>query len=326
MMNQEKQFVRELKDKQVVQTVFLAGEKMRLTDKNGKPYISVNLGDLTGSINARIWEKVDDFDRLFESGDFLWVKGHVQTYQNRMQIVVHEIQKAPTGGYDIRHFVKSAARPPEEMLKDLLEIVADIASPQIKTLTLNVLEDPSIRPLVLRAPAAKTIHHAYYGGLLEHILSIARLMQKISGHYAFLNADLLIFGAIFHDIGKIWELTSDASIDYSDRGRLVGHMALACELIDEKVADIPDFDPKLRDILKHIVLSHHGRLEYGSPIVPKFPEAMVVSMIDDFDSKLNTMMTFMNAEMSSGGDWSRYHQGFDSYLYLGIMKGTGIRS
>lgn len=315
-----KQFVKDLKEKQVVSSVFLASDKMVLTDKNGKPYMSVNLNDVTGSINGRLWEKVDEFEKGFQAGDLVFVKGHIQVYQNRRQMVVHEIKKAEEGQFDMRDFVRSSARPSGEMLNELLGFVENIRQPQLKALIKNVLADNEIQPLLLKSPAAKSIHHAYYGGLLEHVLSICHMMKFISQHYSFLNYDLLIFGAIFHDIGKVWELSYNQAIDYTDRGRLVGHMALACELVDKKAQEIPGFSTELRDICKHIILSHHGKLEYGSPILPKFPEAYVVSMIDDFDSKLNTMQTFMTNEMESQELWTRYHQGFDSYLYLGILR------
>ncbi len=182
------------------------------------------------------------------------------------------------------------------------------------------MEDPEIKPDLLRSPAAKSIHHATQGGLLEHILSICKIMEFLAGHYTFLSRDLLIFGAIFHDIGKVWELKLDQGIQYTDRGKLIGHMELACELIDRKSQKILGFTDELRDLCKHIVLSHHGKLEYGSPKRPKFLEALVVAMVDDLDSKVNTVKKFIDSERDSGQRWSSFNDLFERYFILDNLK------
>ena len=187
----------------------------------------------------------------------------------------------------------------------------------------DTLTAPDLTELLLKAPAAKTIHHAYRGGLLEHVLSITDLMRVIGAHYAWLDPDLLIFGAIYHDLGKLFELEITEGIHYTHSGRLVGHMAVACEMIDRFTAVQPDFPPKLKDCLKHIVLSHHGKLEYGSPKLPMFPEAMVVAMIDDLDSKMNTVFNFCKTEVQSlppGESWTHFHPGFERYFYLDFFR------
>jgi 3'-5' exoribonuclease len=156
--------------------------------------------------------------------------------------------------------------------------------------------------------------------LLEHILSICRILDFFASHYPHLNRDLLIFGGVFHDIGKVWELTYENGFSYSDRGRLLGHMQIACELIDKKSSRIMGFSDELKDICKHIILSHHGKLEYGSPKRPKFAEAMVVAMIDEFDSKVSTLKTLFEGERQSGERWSRYSELFDRYFLLDDMN------
>lgn len=315
-----KQFVKELKDKDQIHSVFLASDKMVMNDKNGKPYMSLNLSDISGSINGRLWDKVEDVDGLFSSGDFVFVKGHVQLYQNRVQVVLHDIKPVAEQDFDLKDFLPTAVKPADEMLQELTELVRSLDNAHIRDLILSVFQDENILPLLKRSPAAKTIHHAYVGGLLEHILSICNIMQFLSSHYPFLNRDYLLFGAIFHDIGKVWELTLNPTISYSDEGRLLGHMQLACELIDEKSRKILGFPEKLRHELKHIVLSHHGRLEYGSPKRPKFLEAMIVAMVDELDSKVNSMVDFMNKEMSAQENWTRFNPMFDRYLYLDILR------
>lgn len=315
-----KQFVRDLKDRDHVTSVFLAVDKAVLTDRNGKPYMSFNLSDASGAINARIWDGVENWINAFEPGDFVRVKGVVQTYQNRKQLIVNEISKSDGTQVDLKDFVRETMEDPKELYTRLLGFVKSMKDDQIRKLTELALSDEEVHGLLLRAPAAKTIHHAYMGGLLEHIVSICSIMDFLAGHYSFLNRDLLLFGAIFHDLGKIWELSLEDGIKYTDRGRLVGHMVLSCELIDRLIKEIPDFERKKEDVLKHIVLSHHGKYEYGSPKEPALIEAMVVAMIDELDSKINTVIEFMRQELGTGERWTRLNPKFDRYFLLDFLR------
>lgn len=316
----EKQTVQSLQDKSNVDSLFLVKEKNVSVGKNGRPFMGLQLGDATGSIDARLWDRVDELSREFEVGDILKVKGLVQIFQNRKQLIVHRLERVESSTVDMADFIPATARNSEDMMVELLQMVRTMKNDYLRQLVLDTLEDPEIRPLVLRAPAAKSIHHAWLGGLLEHILSICKIMDFMGTHYSFLNRDLLLFGAIFHDIGKVWELSYDNGIAYTDRGRLIGHMQIACELIDKKSSRILGFSEELRDICKHIILSHHGKLEYGSPKRPKFLEAMVVAMVDDFDSKVATIKTIMDNERGSGEKWSRYSELFDRYFLLDDMN------
>lgn len=315
-----KSFVRDMKDKDQVSSIFLVREKTALVGKNGKPYLSLSLGDSSGAVDARIWDNVEQQSELFQNGDVVRVKGVVQLFQGRRQFIVHRIEKAMAGEYQMQELMTSSQRNPEEMMAELITVAELIEDVQIRQLTLDVLNDTDVRSRMLQAPAAKSIHHAYAGGLLEHILSICGLMRFLFSHYRAqgveLKLDYLLFGAIFHDIGKVWELEVSGGISYSDRGRLLGHMALANELIDRKAARILGFSEEKKDLLKHIVLSHHGRLEYGSPKTPMFLEAFMVAAIDDFDSKMNSIDMFLRAERSTGEKWSRYSQLFERHFLL----------
>lgn len=315
-----KQFVRELQDKQTVNSIFLAKDKAILTGKNGKSYISLYLSDSSGAVDARIWDNVDSLVDLFQSGDMIKVKGVVQIFQNRKQVVIHRLEKANDQEFKVEDFISAAGTSPDEMMQKLLQLVNTMKDDKLRQLTLDVLTDPEIRARMLVAPAAKSIHHAYLGGLLEHILSICALMKVLATHYTQqgieLREDLLIFGAIFHDIGKIWELDIDQGISYTDKGKLLGHMILAVELVEKKASRILGFPEELKDLCKHIILSHHGKLEYGSPKTPMFLEAFIVAAIDDLDSKINTIGLFMKNERETGERWSRYHQLFDRYFFL----------
>ncbi|HEY1079166.1 MAG TPA: HD domain-containing protein [Bdellovibrio sp.] len=316
----EKQTVQSLKDKDAVDSLFLVKDKAIATGKNGRPFMGLQVGDATGSLDARVWDRVDELSKEFEVGDILRIKGQVQLFQNRKQLIVHRLERVDSATVNFEDFIPKASRSSEDMLVELLQMVRTMKNDHLRQLVLDTLEDPEIRPMVLKAPAAKSIHHAWLGGLLEHILSISKIMDFMGSHYPFLNRDLLLFGGIFHDIGKLWELSYDNGISYTDRGRLVGHMQIACELIDKKASRILGFTPELRDICKHIILSHHGKLEYGSPKRPKFMEAMVIAMIDDFDSKVSTLKTLMDNERGSGEKWSRYSDLFDRYFLLEDMN------
>lgn len=319
-----KVFVRDLQDKQIFTSVFLARDKAVLTGKNGKSYISVFLADNSGSVDSRIWDNVDAIAETFQTGDVVRVKGQVQIFQNRRQVIVHRIEKVGSHEYRMEDLVNASRRSPELMFAELIRVVESLDTPSIRQLTFDIINDPEIRKRLLIAPAAKSIHHAYVGGLLEHVLSICGLMKSIHAHYAQqeveLRLDLLLFGAIFHDIGKIWELEVENGIAYSDRGKLIGHMVMAVELIEKKASRILGFPDDLKDLLKHIILSHHGRLEYGSPKTPMFIEAFLVAAIDDLDSKINTIDSFVRAErdatQQSGERWSKFNQLFERYFLL----------
>lgn len=316
-------FVRDLEDKQIFTSVFLARDKALLTGKNGKLYISVFLADHTGSVDCRIWDNVDQLVEAFQSGDVVKVKGQVQIFQGRKQVVVHRLEKALPDEYDMKDLMSASRRKPEEMMAELAQVAESMQDASIRQLTLDVLNDAEIRPRLLKAPAAKSIHHAYQGGLVEHILSICGLMKAIHAHYdaqgVEMKLDYLLFGAIFHDIGKVWELDPDGGITYTDKGKLLGHMIMAVELVEKKASRIFGFPEETKDHLKHIILSHHGRLEYGSPKVPMFLEAFLVAAVDDLDSKINTIAMFVKGERDAGGDkWSRFNQLFERYFLLKV--------
>jgi 3'-5' exoribonuclease len=310
----------ELQEKQTFTSFFLVREKALLTGKNGKTYLNITLSDKTGNVDGRIWDSVEALDAVFQAGDIVRVKGQVQIFQGRKQVIVHRLERAVPADFHLPDFLSASRRSPEEMLAEVLKIAGGIVDNNIRQLTLDVLHDPEIRVRLLKAPAAKSIHHAYAGGLLEHMLSICGMMRLLAAHYeqqqVRLKPDFLIFGAIFHDIGKIWELDISAGITYSDKGKLLGHMMMAIELIEKKASRILGFSEETKDLLKHIILSHHGRLEYGSPKTPMFIEAMIVAAVDDLDSKINTIHGFVTAERESGEKWSRFNPMFERYFLL----------
>lgn len=292
----EKVFVNLLKEKDTFHSPFMISQLSVNHDKNGKAFLALSLSDKTGSLSAMMWDNVESVSSGFEVGDVALIKGHVQNYQNRLQAVVHSIKEVSKDSIDMQDYIKASASSSDVMFAELQKIVGTLENEYVKQLIQNTLNNKEVQKRLLKFPAAKSIHHAYIGGLLEHILSICKIMEFMAQHYPFANRDLLIFGAIYHDIGKLWELSIDKGFQYTDRGRLVGHMQIACEMVDEQSSKILGFPRELVDILKHIILSHHGRLEYGSPKRPKFIEAQIVAMIDDLDSKVNSMLGLIQEE------------------------------
>ncbi|MFP5518500.1 MAG: CRISPR-associated endonuclease Cas3'' [Bdellovibrionia bacterium] len=316
-----KQWVNEFIDKLAVDSWYLVKDKHLGLGKNGKAFLAIIVGDKTGNIDARIWDRVDEVSSQFEIGDVVQIKGAIQVYQNRKQLVVHRLERIQPEVFPAEDLLPASKVNAQDLFVELHNIIKSVENEHIRQLLLGTIEDPEIKPLILKAPAAKSIHHAWEGGLLEHVVSILKVMNFIASHYQSLNRDLLIFGAIYHDIGKIWELSFDKNIGYTDRGRLIGHLYMGAELVEKKAAKILGFPEELKDILKHIVLSHHGKLEYGSPKRPKFLEALVVAMIDDLDSKISTVQTILeNERVNSVDKWSRYVDLFDRYFLLENLK------
>lgn len=316
--------IKNLNDKDPVQDrIFLVKDKILGVGKTGKTFLTVLIGDQSGQLDGRIWDNIEEVSTRFEIGDLIKIKGVIQIYNQRKQLIIHRLEKIEDATINKDDYkIKERQLDTHALYSELYQMVQDIEIQPLKQLMLDCLQDEEIKPRLLKAPAAKTIHHAHRGGLIEHIVSICKVMQFMASHYNYLNKDLLIFGAIFHDLGKIWELdqTEQQQIYYTNQGQMLGHMLLACELVEKKSQRILGFPEDLRTVLKHIILAHHGKLEYGSPKVPMFPEALVVAMIDDMDSKMDTMMSFINRERQSGESWSRYNENFERYFFLDDLK------
>ncbi len=314
MMNRT--FVSDLQDKANISSIYLVREKALQTGKTGKNYVAFTLADRTGNIDARIWDNAENWSEQFEVDDFVDVKGFVQVFQGRKQVVVSSLQVVPPGGLSLGDFLPSSTRNPEEVFEELTSVLSRIQNPFLKLLVSSTLNDPQIGPLFKTAPAAKSIHHAYIGGLMEHVLSICHLMVFVKSRYNQLNLDLLLLGAVFHDIGKIWELNYETSFGYTSVGRLVGHIPLGSELIEKKASVIPNFPSDLKNICKHLVLAHHGKLDYGSPKVPQTLEAFVVAYMDDFDSKMDSIWGLIKADSHQDQKWTRFSQLYQRHFLI----------
>lgn len=308
-------FVSELKEKMEFEGAFLVKVIQLHMDKNSRPYLNLVLMDKTGEVEARSWENASRLYEEVKAQDILKVAGKVNVYQGRRQIIIDAAAKMPEGAQPMDRFVASTVYDVNRLFQDMLELFRTLESPFSRELALKTLEDPDVKRRVLRAPAAKTVHHAYAGGLIEHSLSVCRILDKLAVHYRnyygkAVSRDLMLLGGLFHDIGKIYELTFERGTEYSKEGQLIGHHVLGCELVDRIAAAIPDFPADLKLHVKHMILAHHGKLEYGSPKLPHSLEALLVHYVDDLDSKVNTILGFIAADPSPG-EWTANNRLFE---------------
>ncbi len=314
----KKVFVKDIKEKDRVFDSFIVTKKDTGVSKSGKPYLNLRLMDSTGQVEARVWEDAGEISKRFEADDVVRVKGFAVSYQGRLQINVSDVEPVPETEYSIADFLPSSKRDPVEMMKELEGIISGLQDRYIKALLEAVFADPDVRKRFMHAPAAKAMHHPYIGGLLEHVLSMCGLAEGVSKHYARdtdVNKDLLVAGAILHDIGKIYELEYTRAFGYTDEGKLVGHITLGVELIDDKIKEVPGFPDESAMLLKHMLLSHHGRLEFGSPKRPKILEAVILYYLDDLDAKVAALRTLLEGEEEGG--WTGYQRMFERPLYRG---------
>jgi 3'-5' exoribonuclease len=269
---------------------FLVLAKQQRTTKQNKPYLSLTLGDKTGPIEGRVWELGDPrIAREFDRGDIVKVRGSVSRYDDRAQVKVDQLRKALDGEADKMDMLPATTRDVGELWAILEASVASIANPDLKRLLTALLTDAPIAQAFREAPAARGLHHAWLGGLLEHVVSLLGLADRVAAHYAMLNRDLLVTGVILHDIGKIRELSWETGFDYTVEGVLLGHIQMGVELVEKTIAGLPGFPDRLRTLVLHMILSHHGKLEFGSPKLPMIPEALVLNFVDDLDAKMQAV-------------------------------------
>jgi 3'-5' exoribonuclease len=297
-------YVGTLVPNEVATAQFLVLSKDIRQKKTGEPYLSLHLADRTGEIEAKMWDNVAEIMESFDRDDFVKVKGIVQIYQNRSQFTIHKIRRLQDHEVDPADYFPCSERDPEEMFIELRSIIKGIGEPHLQALLNNFFDDPDLAALYKRAPAAKSIHHAYRGGLLEHVLSLCTLCRLCAAHYPHVDLDLLLTGAILHDIGKVEELTYNRSFGYSAEGQLLGHIVIGLRMLARKLEPFPTFPPKLRSLVEHMLISHHGELEYGSPKVPIFPEALLLHHLDNLDSKMETMRMAVCRDQLQGGEFT----------------------
>lgn len=304
-------FVSEVEANKVITTSFLVHSKEIRQKKSGEFYLSLLLGDRTGELDAKMWDNVADVIDDFDRDDFVKVKGLIQIFHNRPQLTIHKVRRMDDSEIEFGDYFPSSKRDPEEMWSELRGLVNRLGNVHLKALLNAMLDDPDIAERYRRAPAAKSIHHAYLGGLIEHVLSLCTLARMSASHYPFVDYDLLLAGVVLHDIGKIYELNYQRGFSYSTNGQLLGHIHIGLRMVADKLRGLPDFPEQLRSLLEHMILSHHGQLEFGSPKQPLFPEALLLHYLDDMDSKMECMRGLIENDRQVEGCFTTFQNSLE---------------
>ncbi len=309
--------ISELEPNQAVELLLLVRRKNLARSRNGRDYLNLKLGDRSGEITAFLWDGAAAADAAVAEGDCVLVRGRTQIFNNALQLTVNSLEPW-TGEIDPRRFLPHTDKHVPTMERELHQLIADCKDPWLRRLLeAFFLKDAEFARKFALAPAAKAMHHAWLGGLLEHTLSVARLAERVCGLYPELNADLVMAGALLHDIGKVEELVYERDLDYSTPGRLLGHVTLGAQMIRDKAVQLKGFPPETLMLLEHLILSHHGEYAFGSPKRPKTREAIVLNFVDDLDAKLVAVDRFMARSGREGREWSDYHRLFERNFYLG---------
>ncbi len=309
-------YLNEIKENENVDSLFLVKEKSSSVTKTGNPYLKLKLGDRSGEMEARIWTSVEIFAQSFERDDFVHVKGKAVSFQEHLQLNITYMEKVGEEEILLSDFFPVAEKDIDEMFQSLTEISQQVKNQYLKKLLRLFWEDEPFLERFKMAPASKWLHHTYLGGLLEHTLSLTQLVLKNAPHYEVLNIDLLLTASILHDLGKVEELSYKRSFDYSDEGRLLGHIILGLEKVEDKIRQLPEFPKDLSSLLKHLLLSHHGQYIWGSPKKPMTLEAVMLHYLDDMDAKMNGIKQFLKTQVPDGSKWSAYHRMFEQAFYV----------
>ena len=297
--------VSDLSTEQNITTFFLVCEKEIRNTREGKPYLRLELGDRSGTIEARMWDQFENAAKGINRDDFVKVQARVEIYKNRPQLSLMQVRLAKPEEIDLADFLPQTKADVAKLYAQLLEYAASIANPWLNKLTTGILNDPAIAARYKRAPAAKVMHHAYLGGLLEHVISLCGLAKQVAAHYPELNVDLLLTAAILHDVGKLDELCYERAIGYTVEGQLLGHIVMEIETVSKSMDAIEGFPPNLKTVVQHLLISHHGQYEFGSPKLPMIREALVFHYLDDLDSKLAAARAALEAD-AGDPEWSAY--------------------
>ena len=294
-------------ENKVVTTSFVVSNKQIKAKKSGEPYLDLTLMDRTGTIQAKMWDNVEDCAYTFEQDDILKIKGLINKYNQRWQLTIHKIRKMEESEIDFSDYLPKTSKNIDELWHALGEFVASIGEPHLRRLLELFMADPEIARAYRNAPAAKTMHHAFIGGLLDHVVSLFRSCDLVARNYPLINRDLLLAGAFLHDIGKVHELSYARSFGYTTEGQLLGHMIIELELLHAKLAQLPGFPPQLKILIEHLIISHHGQYEFGSPKLPMFPEALMLHYLDDLDSKMEAMRAQLEHDAELDSPWTAYN-------------------
>lgn len=298
-------FISDLGAEQTITSYFLVNEKEIRNSRAGKAYLRLDLGDRSGSIEAVMWDQFEASAKDIGRGDVVKVNARVESYRGKLQLTLQQLRLAKPEEVELADYFPHTKEDVGKMWAQLLEFANSIENPWLKKLVNGIIGDPTIAVRYKRAPAAKVMHHAYLGGLLEHVIGLCGLAKQVAAHYPELNADLLMTVAILHDVGKLDELCYDRAIGYTTEGQLLGHIVMELETISKAMEAIEEFPANLKTVVQHLLISHHGQYEFGSPKLPMIREAMVFHYLDDMDSKMAAVRAALATE-SGDDEWSAY--------------------
>ena len=312
-----KQFVSDLKAGQKVESVFLLREKTLKRKKDGQFYLHLALKDKTGQIDGKMWENIDKVDAKLTQDDFVFIRGHIDSWRDMEQLIVEDMKKMDVKEISLYDYLPATNKDVSKIFQEIRSRVSRFGNEYLKKLLIMFLDDNDIKQKMMRAPAAQRMHSAYLGGLIEHIFTVMGLAQNICNLYEGVDLELVLAGVIFHDIGKIEELSYDRSIDFTDRGKLIGHLAIGLIMVDEKIKMIKGFPEELRLKLEHLIVSHHGEREWGSPKEPTTKEAIILHSLDNLDAKLGGFKDAEKSSFDSRSKWTVRSKMFGRELYKG---------
>jgi len=306
-------YIEDFKENEHIIEHYLCKQKQSLKTRSGKTYLSLRLMDKTGTADAKVWEMNNDI-QSFEEGDMIKIDGNIVTFQNELQLKINKLRKSREGEYIVGNYIPTTDKDIDSLYAEVLEIINSITHPHIKQLLENILvNDKSQAESYKSRSAAKYMHHAYMGGLIEHTLAVASICDFMSSRYKHINRDILMAGALLHDVGKIYELSEMPMNDYTDDGQMLGHIVMGCEMVAAQVAQIPGFPHELASMIKHLIISHHGEYEYGSPKLPCTAEAILLHYADNMDAKLKTFEEAFDNDKTAG-PWTGYNKALNRYL------------
>ena len=306
-------YIKDLREGEMVSEVYFCRKKTVAQSKTGKTYYSLMLQDKTGTVDGKIWD-LNNAIGHFEDMDYIRLDAQVTSFNNALQLNIRRVRVAEETEFDVADYMPCTEKNTDEMYGRLLSLCASVQNEHLRTLLKRFFEeDADFAARFKRHSAAKTMHHAFIGGLLEHSLSVAEICDFMAGHYPLLNRDLLVTAALFHDIGKLDEISSFPENDYTDEGQLVGHIVMGTMMLDAKIREIPGFPKKLADELKHCILAHHGELEFGSPKKPALIEAVALAHADNMDAKVQGFVEVLKNNENSHG-WLGFNRMFDSNI------------
>jgi 3'-5' exoribonuclease len=294
-------------ENKTITSCFVVCSKQIKPKKSGDLFIALTLADRTGQLEAKVWDNVNLYLDCFEQDDFIKVKGLLNKYNNHFQLTIHKLRRLEDHEIDFADYLPKTDRDVEQLWGTLVDYVAGFRNENLKALLQAFINDPEIAQAYKTAPAAKTLHHAYIGGLLVHVVSLFQLCELAARNYPQTDRDLLLTGAFLHDIGKLHELTYARSFSYTTRGQLLGHMIIELEMLHSKLEQLPGFPPELKTLIEHMIISHHGHYEFGSPKLPMFPEALMLHYLDDLDSKMESMRAQFERQALRDDAWAGYN-------------------